>query len=362
MAFQVDQVVGEYKIVRVLGRGGLGAVYEAVHLISQRSDAMKVLLPEQIDAADMAERFRREIQTLATLTHPNISGLYNAFYFENQLIMIMELVHGEDLRSLSRRIRIDLPVLIGYAIHVLEALEYAHSRGIVHRDIKPANIMVSPQGVVKVLDFGIAISDRASDLTAVGALIGSPTHMSPEQIRGEKATPQSDLYSLGVTLYELIAGQPPIQGASTYDLMLAHISQVPVPLHHVRADIPLLLSNAISRALEKDPAQRFPSAAAFLAALQALENTSTPATVTSAPAASWQRVTTGDLQKPVTATAVLPLEPVIRHLATFIGPIAKIVVNRTSKSCADLDQLYAECAKQIDNEADRQKFLRTRPS
>ncbi len=253
MAFEVGQLIGEYRIVRVLGQGGLGVVYEGVHRISQRSDALKVLLPEQIATPEMAERFRREIQLLAALNHPNIAGLHNAFYFEGQLVMVMELVHGEDFRSLGRRTSIPLPVLVGYAVQVLEALQYAHAQGVVHRDIKPANLMLTPSGQVKVLDFGIAISSASAELTAAGSLIGSPTHMSPEQIRGEKATPQSDMYSVGVTFYEMIAGQSPIQGATTYDLMMAHIHQVPPPLHVLRPDIPPHLSQTIASALEKEP-------------------------------------------------------------------------------------------------------------
>ena len=234
MTFEVGQVVGEYKIERVLGRGGLGAVYEAKHLISQRAEAMKVMLPEQTGTPDMKERFRREIQLLASLNHPNIAGLHNAFFFEDQLIMIMELVEGEDLRTRSRSTRIPLPTLINYALQVLAALDYAHARGVVHRDIKPANIMVSPAGLVKVLDFGIAISEGSVELTKAGSLIGSPLHMSPEQIRGEKATQQSDIYSLGVTMYELIAGRPPLTGNTTYELMMAHLNRTPTPLADLR--------------------------------------------------------------------------------------------------------------------------------
>ncbi len=358
--FEPGQIVGEYRIVRTLGRGGLGAVYEATHLISQRSDAMKVMLPEQTGTPEMAERFRREIQMLASLSHPHISGLHNAFHHDNQLIMIMELAEGEDLRSLSQRSRIALPALLGFAEQVLEALQYAHSRGVIHRDIKPANIMVSPVGQVKVLDFGIAIAEAATNLTAAGALIGSPIYMAPEQILGGKATVQSDIYSFGVTLYELIAGKTPIEGATTYELLMGHVNNVPVPLHQLRSDIPLHLSLAIMKALEKNPAQRFASALDFLADLQA-GGREYLAGVTTVPVASWQRVSTDELRKPITASTTLPLEPVIRHLASFIGPIAKIVVNRLAKQCNDLDQLYAEAAKQIETPAERQRFLLTRP-
>jgi serine/threonine protein kinase len=152
--------------------------------------------------------------------------------------MVMELVEGENLRTRSRNARIPLPMLMDFAMQVLSALEYAHARGVVHRDIKPANIMVSPAGLVKVLDFGIAISQGSVELTKAGSLIGSPLHMSPEQIRGEKATQQSDIYSFGVTLYELIAGRPPLNGTTTYELMMAHLNLTPTPLAELRPDVP----------------------------------------------------------------------------------------------------------------------------
>ncbi len=361
MTFSPGQIVGEYRVERLLGQGGLGAVYETTHSISQRVEAMKVLLPEQTGTPEMVERFRREIQLLASLNHPNIASLHHAFYFEDQLMMIMELVEGEDLRTLSRRTRIALPLLLEAAAQVLGALAYAHERGVIHRDIKPANIMISSAGLVKVLDFGIAITQRSTDLTAAGALIGSPTHMSPEQVRGEKATAQSDVYSMGVMLYELIAGQLPFTAETMYALMMAHLNTVPVPLHDLRGDIPMFLSNAIAKALEKKPEHRFASAAEFLAALRVPVEVNVTDMRTAATAASWQRVSTDDLRQPTTASSPLPVEAVTKHLASFIGPIAKIVVNRLSKQCADVDQLYAEAAKQIDGPTERQTFLRTRP-
>ena len=361
MAFQAGQVVGEYEIVRVLGRGGLGAVYEAVHQISRRAEAMKVMLPEQTGTPDMKERFRREIQLLASLNHPNIAGLHNAFYFEDQLVMVMELVEGEDLRSRSRRGRIALPVLMDFATQVLGALDYAHARGVVHRDIKPANIMVSFAGLVKVLDFGIAIAPGSVDLTMAGSLIGSPLHMSPEQVRGEKATRQSDIYSFGVTLYELIAGQPPMNGATTYDIMMAHLNRTPVPLAQLRPDIPGPISDAISRALEKDPANRFATAAEFLGALRSQSTLEPLAATAVSPPGPSQQVSTGGVKQPSTGSFAPPVQQLVRHLALFIGPIAKVVVARLANQYTDLDQLYAEASKQIENDADRKKFLRTRP-
>ena len=361
MTFQPGQVVGEYKIVRVLGRGGLGAVYEAMHLISQRAEAMKVMLPEQTGTEEMKERFRREIQLLASLNHPNIARLHNAFYFEDQLIMVMELVEGEDLRSRSRSARMAMPMLMDLATQVLAALDYAHARGVVHRDIKPANIMISFAGLVKVLDFGIAITQGSVNLTMAGSLIGSPMHMSPEQVRGEKATQQSDIYSFGVTLYELIAGQSPVSGATTYELMMAHLNGTPTPLAELRPEIPARLSDVIARALEKDPAKRFTTAAEFLGALRSASAADPGKTVATTATAQWQPVSTDDLKKPTTASLAQPTEQLVRHLASFIGPIAKVVVSRLAKQYTDMDQLYSEASKQIENDADRKKFLRTRP-
>ena len=361
MTFEAGQVVGEYKIVRVLGRGGLGAVYEAMHLISRRSEAMKVMLPEQTGTPEMKERFRREIQLLASLNHPNIASLHNAFYLGDQLIMVMELVEGEDLRTRSRNSRIPMPMLMDFAMQVLAALDYAHARGVVHRDIKPANIMVSPAGLVKVLDFGIAISPGSVELTMAGSLIGSPMHMSPEQIRGEKATQQSDIYSLGVTLYELIAGRPPVNGATTYELMMAHLNKTPTPLAELRPDIPVRLSDIVSKALEKEPARRYATAAEFLDALRSQSMPDLAPTTTLSPARHAHEVTTDRVNQPATGPLSPPVDQLVRHLATFIGPIAKVVVSRLAKQYTDLDRLYLEASKQIEKEADRKKFLATRP-
>ena len=361
MSFQAGQIVGEYQIVRALGQGGLGAVYEAVHLISQRAEAMKVMLPERTGAKELTERFRREIQLLASLTHPNIASLHNAFHFEDQLIMVMELVAGEDLRSRSRKAPVPLAMVLGYTTQILSALDYAHCRGVVHRDIKPANLMVSHAGLIKVLDFGIATTQGAADLTLAGAVIGSPLHMSPEQIRGEKATAQSDIYSLGVTLYELIAGQPPFSGATTYEVMMAHLNRLPVPLSQLRPDLPVSLANAIARAMQKEPAERFATAAEFLSALPPQITADAGPTAVIPQATRMQPTITERTPRSITGSTDRPAEQLVRHLATFIGPIAKVVVNRLANQYTDLDRLYAEAAKQIENEADRKKFLRTRP-
>lgn len=361
MTFEAGKVVGDYTIECVLGRGGLGTVYRVKHRISNRLEAMKVLLPERTGTPEMAERFLREIQTLASLNHPNIARLNTAFYFEEQLVMMMELVEGEDLRSLSRRSRIGIPHLLDYASQALRALEYAHKRGVVHRDIKPANMMVSPTGLMKVLDFGLAHQESSVELTMAGSVVGSPIYMSPEQVRGEKATLQSDIYSFGVTLYELIAGEPPINGKNSYELMMGHLHQMPKPLRELRPDIPEYLSEALSKALEKESSNRFTKVSDFLAALAARDLIHDDVTATMIPIGASQRSGAEDLVKTPTGAVPQPLEPLVKHLASFIGPIAKITVLRLTKKTTDIDQLYQEAAKEIDDPAERQKFLRTRP-
>ncbi len=364
MSFEPGKIIGDYTIESTLGQGGLGTVYRVKHNISHRLEAMKVLHPERTGTPELAERFRREIQMLASLNHPNIARLHTAFYFEDQLVMMMELVEGEDLRALSRRTSIGIPQLLDYFSQALRALEYAHARGVVHRDIKPANTMVSPGGLMKLLDFGLAYQESSTELTIAGSVVGSPIYMSPEQVRGEKATTQSDIYSFGVTVYELIAGEPPIQGKNAYELMMGHLNQQPRPLHELRPDIPRYISDALARAMEKDPARRFATATDLLNALtpgdQSSSEINNELTATMAPVGNWH-AGSDPVNRTPTSAVPQPLEPLVKHLAAFIGPIAKITVIRLSKKTTNMDQLYQEAAKEIEKPADRQKFLRTRP-
>lgn len=381
MAFEPGQTVGDYEIVAKLGAGGLGVVYEVQHVISQRREAMKILLPDQSTAPEMVERFRREVQTLAALNHVNIAQLHTAFYYEGQLAMVMELIHGETLRDLRVRAAITLPQALDYIGQTLRALVYAHGLGVVHRDIKPSNIMISAGGSVKLLDFGIAVTGHGSDLTRAGYLLGSLNYMSPEQVGGSKATSRSDLYSVGVTLYELLTGVLPITGANNYEIMTGHMHKIPVPPREIAPHVPVFISDAIMRALAKDPAQRFASAEDFLQALQLapLPSTSgatravampgrTPSDLSAytAPLPTpppTPRPSTASLQqKPVSSSGLqnLTLEDISRRLAVYIGPVAKFVVKKLAAQSEDIDFIYREAARQIPSDADRAAFLRGR--
>jgi eukaryotic-like serine/threonine-protein kinase len=366
MAFESGQRVGDYEVVRVLGTGGLGEVYEVRHAISQRAEAMKVLLPDQRAGAEIGERFRREIQMLGALSHPHIASLHNAFYHDGQLIMVMELVSGETLRSKSVRTLLSVPHVLRYARQILSALDYAHHRGVVHRDIKPSNIMVTTEDQVKLLDFGIAISDRSADLTAPGFVVGSISYMSPEQISGDKATVRSDIYAVGVTLYEVLTGKLPVGGTSNFAIMRAHLTEQPLAPSELNPSLPAALSSAIGKALEKKPEDRFASAQEFLGALNTVSITgvedvySMPTAMLPVSSGSAERAQQSAGQPASSAAQEFPIGDITKKLAIYIGPIASVLVRKLAATCTDINQLYREAAAHIPTEADRQKFLQSR--
>ena len=372
MAFENGQQVGDYEVVRALGAGGLGQVYEVRHNISQRAEAMKILLPGQISTPELAERFRREIQLLGTLNHPHIAALHNAFYFDGQLIMIMELVNGDTLRARTARMRIPVPEVMQYARQILSALDYAHARGVIHRDIKPSNIMITAENDVKLVDFGIAIRDHTPGLTAPGFMVGSVNYMSPEQIAGDKATLQSDIYSVGVTLYEILTGSLPVSGANNLEVMRSHLNDRPTPPSQLNRLLPVQLSDVLLKALEKMPDNRFASAQDFLAALAAIPATgirevfSVETMSLTIPSGGSQPAPPGASgsqqlqQKSGSQVAGFPLDDISKKLAVYIGPIASVLVRKLAAKCSNLDQLYREAATHISSEKDRQTFLQSK--
>ena len=277
MAFNVGDIAGDYQIVGILGAGGMGKVYKVRNTISDRVEAMKVLLPNLAEAPELADRFIREIKLLASLNHPNIAALHTALRLENQLLMVMEYVEG---RTLDERLK-EGPVTIweamDYMAQVLSALSYAHERGVVHRDIKPANMMVAPNGQIKLMDFGIAKAMADRRLTQTGTTLGSLFYMSPEQVKGSaELDGRADLYSVGVTLYEIVTGTRPFKGDSDYSIMVAHLQQPAVPPIQVDPTLPPTLNEIIMTAIEKEPGARFQSAQAFRGALESVKQTLVP--------------------------------------------------------------------------------------
>ena len=281
----VGERIGDYEIVEVLGSGGMGEVFKVRNSLSGRIEAMKVLRSNLLSDKDLAERFQREIRVQAALDHPHIARLNTAQVVTNaeganQLVMVMEYVDGRSLAQLLEQGPISLSDSITYATQVLDALGYAHEHGVVHRDIKPANIMCTRQGIIKLMDFGIARMAADQKLTDTGKTVGSLHYMSPEQIRGTEPDPRSDIYSFGITLYEMVTGKKPFEGASNYSIMSAHLEQQAVPPINVTAGVPEALSQIILMAIAKDPAQRFQTAKAFSAALQSIQPGPTMSMVT----------------------------------------------------------------------------------
>lgn len=271
MALETGTRVGDYEVLALLGAGGMGQVYSVRNIISGRTEAMKVLLPDFGAERDLAARFTAEIRTLASLDHPNIAQLRTAFQFENRLIMIMEFVEGVTLDKRASEAPIPVSDVIHYSMQVLSALSYAHSKGVTHRDIKPPNIMITSHGLVKLMDFGIAKSTNDLHLTRPGTTMGSVYYMSPEQVRGGTVDARSDIYSFGVTLYEMLTGRRPFQAETAYSVLNAQLNDAPAPPKEVNPAISTELNNVVLRAMVKSPDGRFQTADEFRTALRNLQ-------------------------------------------------------------------------------------------
>lgn len=286
MALEQGQRVGDYEVLSLLGAGGMGRVYRVRNIISDRVEAMKILLPDYASEPELAARFMAEIRTLAGLDHPNIAQLRTAFQFENQLVMVMEFVEGATLDSVARQSPAAVDKIVEYATQVLSALSYAHSHGVTHRDIKPANIMITSHGLAKLMDFGIAKSAGDLQLTRPGTTMGSVYYMSPEQVRGGTVDARSDIYSFGVTLYEMLTGRKPFQADTSYSVLNAQLNEAPTPPVQLNPALPHTLNEIILKAMAKAPADRFQSADEMRNAIKAvLQQPSVPASAPSATAA-----------------------------------------------------------------------------
>jgi len=270
MAVEIGQRVGDYEVLALLGAGGMGRVYKVRNIISDREEAMKILLPDFASERELAVRFMAEIRTLAGLEHPNIAQLRTAFQFQNQLVMIMEFVEGAGLDKLAAESKIPLDQVLEYSTQVLSALSYAHSRGVIHRDIKPANIMITSHGLVKLMDFGIAKGANDLHLTRPGMTMGSVYYMSPEQVRGDTVDARSDIYSFGVTLYEMLTGRKPFQADTSYSVLNAQLNEAPTPPIQINPSLPPQLNDIVLRAMAKSSNERFQTAEEFRNALKAL--------------------------------------------------------------------------------------------
>ncbi len=259
---------GRYRIARKLGGGGMADVYLAEDQELGRRVAVKMLHGRYANDEQFVERFRREATHAAGLSHPNIVSIFDRGESEGSYFIVMEYVEGRTLKELIRsRGLCPVPVAIAYTRQILAALRYAHRHGVVHRDIKPHNVIVDSEGVVKVTDFGIARAG-ASQMTEEGAIIGTAHYLSPEQARGAPVDQTSDLYSAGIVLFELLTGDVPFTGDSPVEIAMKHLAETPPAPSELRPDVPHDLDLVVVRALAKEPADRYQSAAAMDADLE----------------------------------------------------------------------------------------------
>src|SRR5437868_3929545 len=268
----VGEVLADrYELEELVGSGGMSSVYRAHDRLLDRKVALKILHEQYTEDADYVERFRREARAVAALSHPNIVTVIDRGEHENKQFIVFENVDGENLKALfERRGPAPVTTALELAMQVARGLSFAHQQGLVHRDVKPQTVLLNGDGEAKVTDFGIARSlDVEHGVTQTGTVLGTSNYLSPEQAGGKPVTPATDVYSLGIVLYELLTAEVPFPGENFVAVAMKHLNEPPPDVLARRPDVPMRLAAAIDRALAKDPAQRFASMDQFAAELRA---------------------------------------------------------------------------------------------
>jgi len=281
----IGEQVANFRIIEKLGEGGMGVVYKAMDVQLERPVAIKMLTPELAHNPEIVERFRTEARAQANLNHVNLATLYAFLVHDGSAFIVMEFVEGENFEQLIRR-RGPLPVedAIPWFKQALLGIGAAHRMGIVHRDIKPTNLMLNRQAIVKVMDFGIAKVVGVRGATRTGMQLGTPAYMSPEQIQGRPIDVRTDIYALGITLYQMLSGHVPFEEGSDFEIMRHQVSTPPPPMIDLHPYAPVQYQNVVMRAIEKNPEARYRSVEEFGAALEHPESVASPdATALAAP-------------------------------------------------------------------------------
>ncbi len=381
--------IGKYRIDGVLGSGAMGVVYKAYDANIARVVALKTIRSELLDGlqeSELVARFRNEAQASGRLVHPNIVAVYDYGETDTVTYIAMEFVEGTGLNSfLVPNVPMDLNACVTCMTQLLRALEYAHSRGVVHRDIKPANILITAAAQVKVTDFGIA-KIESSTLTQMGAVIGTPSYMSPEQFRGESVDGRSDLFAAGIVLYQMLTGVRPFSGAASA-VMHQIINVTPANPSSLQPALHPAFDAVVQKAIAKKAEDRFASALQFMDALVAAHLQQTggapiteednertvlafskplhaappPSAGTGASAALAPRTGTGSNGSALSATApqwLLDIAPELQvALSMQIGPMAKLLLKNAAREAVDVDDLCNKLLPHIASEQGREQFL-----
>jgi eukaryotic-like serine/threonine-protein kinase len=265
-----ETIADRYEVEELVGHGGMSSVYKAKDALLERHVALKILHEQYSADDDFVERFKREARSVAQLQHPNIVTVIDRGEENGRQYIVFEYIDGENLKEhVVRKGRLDVRDALEIALEVARGLAFAHEQGLVHRDVKPQNILLNGDGRAKVTDFGIARTLDVDGMTQTGTVLGTSNYIAPEQASGERVDAHSDVYALGVVLYELLAGDVPFPGESFVAVAMKHMHEPAPNLLDVRGDVPLRVAAAVDRALEKDPEQRFPTMDAFAAELEA---------------------------------------------------------------------------------------------
>jgi eukaryotic-like serine/threonine-protein kinase len=276
-------VDGRYRVLHRLGSGGMADVYVAQDLQLGRKVALKILYRRFAEDSEFVERFRREASSAAGLQHQHVVSVYDRGEYDGTYYIAMEYLEGRSLKTIvQQEAPLEPDRAIDLTIQVLRAARFAHRRGIIHRDLKPHNVIVDADGRAKVTDFGIARAG-ASDMTQTGSIMGTAQYLSPEQAQGHAVSAASDIYSIGIMLYELLTGRVPFEGESAVTVALKQVNERPTPPSAYNPAVTPELEEAVMRALEKDPARRYPDADAFIAALQAARDGTATAVLAAPP-------------------------------------------------------------------------------